>query len=151
VLLNTGDRQDDNVSTSMGANEYATGKGLVKPGGIKQYVHTNTAGGNAIKRDGSADCTPGQQGYAYGANSFPDAEEPGDKFYKRTVVDQLNGLLDDKRKGSTFAKFDKSGRGSGRNRDRVPPGQTFTDIPGGRAALTDHDLRILRSRGQDKP
>jgi ABC-type transporter Mla subunit MlaD len=151
VLLNTGDRQNDSVSGTLGANEYATGQGLAKPGGIKEYVHTNTAGGNAIKRDGSADCTPGQQGYAYGANRFPDAKERGDGFYKRTVVDQLNGLLDDARKGSTFAKFDTSGRGSGRNRDRVPEGQTFTDMPGGRAALTDHDLRILRSRGQDRP
>ena len=113
VLLNTGDRQDDSVASTMGANEYATGRGLTKPGGIKQYVHTNTAGGNAITRNGEADCTPGQQGYAYDANKYPDAK-PGDDFYKRTVVEQLNGLLEDKSKGSTFAKFDRSGRGSGR-------------------------------------
>jgi hypothetical protein len=121
------------------------------PRGIKQFVHTNTAGGNAIKRDGSADCTPGQQGYAYGANKDGKAAPNDPNFYARAVVDQLNGLLDDQRKGSTFAKFDKHGRGSGRNRDRVPEGQTFTDLPGGRAALTDHDLRILESRGQPRP
>jgi ABC-type transporter Mla subunit MlaD len=145
ALLNTGARQDDSVAATLGANEYATGRNVAEPGGIKQYVHTNTAGGNAIKQDGSADCTPGQQGYAYAANANDDTK---DGFYKRAVVDQLNGLLDDGRKGSTFAKFDKNGRGSGRNRDRVPEGQTFTDLPGGRAALTDHDQKILQSRGQ---
>ena len=42
----TGDDQDDSVSKTMGANEYATGRRLRKPGGIKEFVHTNTAGGN---------------------------------------------------------------------------------------------------------
>jgi ABC-type transporter Mla subunit MlaD len=145
VLLNTGDRQDDNVSNSLGANEFATGRNVVVPNGIKQYVHSNTAGGNAIDRTGAADCTPGQQGYSYAANAGDDTK---DKFYRRAVVDHLNGLFDDVDKGSTFNKFDIHGRGSGLNRPRVPEGQTFTDIPGGRAALTDHDQAILRSRGQ---
>jgi ABC-type transporter Mla subunit MlaD len=145
VLLNTGDRQDDSIASTLGANEFATGRNVVVPGGIKQYTHSNTAGGNAIDRTGAADCTPGQQGYSYSANRGDDTP---DKFYKRAVVDHLNGLLDDADKGSTFAKFDEHGRGHGRNRPRVPEGQTFTDLPGGRAALTEGDREILRSRGQ---
>jgi len=145
VLLNTGDRQDDNVSNSMGANEYATGRD-VQPGpgseGIRQYAHTNTAGGLAIDKRGEADCLPGQQGYAYGANRFDDTP---DRFYKRAVVDQANGILEEPVKGTTFRKFDKNGRGSGRNRIRVPEGQTFTHIPGGRANLTEYDQRVLES------
>jgi ABC-type transporter Mla subunit MlaD len=148
VLLNTGDRQDDSVASTLGANEYATGRGVLVPGGIKQMVHTNTAGGNAIDRTGAADCTPGQQGYSYSANRYDDTP---DKFYKRAVVDHLNGLFDDVDKGPTYAKFDRNGRGQGRNRPRVPEGQTFTDIPGGRASLTDHGEAILRSRGQQRP
>jgi ABC-type transporter Mla subunit MlaD len=155
VLLNGGDDQDDDVSSSMGANEYATGRNVVKPGGIKEYTHNNIAGGNALASgptgpDGSADCTAGQQGYSYSANNRDDTP---DRFYRRTVVDQLNDLFFDRPKGSTFNKFDKRGRGFGRNRPRVPEGQTFTDIPGGRAILTDHDKRVLefrRSRGGDR-
>ena len=97
---------------------------------------------------GAADCTPGQQGYSYSANKYDDTP---DKFYKRAVVDHLNGLFDDVDKGPTYAKFDRNGRGQGRNRPRVPEGQTFTDIPGGRASLTDHGEAILRSRGQQRP
>ena len=133
-------------SSTLGANEYATGRGVVEPGGVKQYVHTNTAGGNAIDRT-TARRTARRASRATrtAPTSFDDTQ---DKFYRRAVVDQLNGLLDDRDKGSTFAKFDENGRGVGRNRPRVPEGQTFTDLPGGRAALTEHDERILRSRGQ---
>ena len=149
VLFNTGDRQNDNVSNSMGANEYATGRGLVpnpgEEGGIRQYAHTNTAGGMAINKDGQADCLPGQQGYAYGANRHDPTE---DRFYKRAVVDQANGIVSEPPKGPTYAKFDKNGRGQGRNRPRLPEGQTFTHIPGGRASLTEYDRRVLESMGR---
>jgi virulence factor Mce-like protein len=151
VLLNTGDRQDDNVSSSMGANEYATGRNLdpTKPDGIRQYAHTNTAGGLAINKDGQADCIPGQQGYSYGANRHDDTP---DRFYKRAVVDQANGLITDPAKGSTFRKFDINGRGGGGlNAPRVPEGQTFTHIPGGRASLTEYDRRVLESLGKKQP
>jgi ABC-type transporter Mla subunit MlaD len=151
VLLNGGDgEQHDNVSNSLGANEYATGRNVsgVQGGGIRQYAHTNTNGGDAIKEDGTADCTPGQQGYSYGANKW---DNTPDKFYKRAVTDQLNGLFEAPRKGSTYAKFDANGRGVGRNRDRVPEGETFTDIPGGRADLTEYEKALIeyrRNRGR---
>jgi len=156
ALLNQGDGdQLDNVTSDLGANEYATGKypdqfknDPSKAEKIRQYAHTNTNGGNAIKRDGSADCTPGQQGYSYGANKYDDTPN---RFYKRAVVDQLNGLFEAPRKGSTFAKFDRNGRGSGRNPDRVPEGETFTDVPGGLADLTEYDQALLKYRGQPKP
>src|SRR3712207_5648077 len=128
----------------MGANEYATGRGLQDPEGTRESPHTNTPGQNAITRDGTADCTPGQQGYAYGANKHDPTE---DRFYKRAVVDQLNGAFEDAPKGSTFQKFDKEGKGTGpTNAPRVPEGQTFTDIPGGRANLTDYDKDLLKHR-----
>jgi ABC-type transporter Mla subunit MlaD len=149
VLLNTGDRQDDNVSNSMGANEYATGRDLQVPDGIRQYAHTNTAGGMAINKRGEADCLPGQQGYSYGANRHDDTP---DKFYKRAVVDQANGIVEEPTKGSTYAKFNKEGRGEGLNRTRVPEGQTFTHIPGGRANLTEYDQRVVEAlRGAGQP
>jgi ABC-type transporter Mla subunit MlaD len=148
VLLNDGAPQEDSVSNQLGANEYATGRHVAEPGGVKQYTHSNTTGGNAIDKTGAADCTPGQQGYAYSANKHDDTQ---DKFYRRAVVDHLNGLLDDRDKGPTYRKFDREGRGQGLNRPRVPEGQTFTDVPGGRASLTDHDRAILQSRGQARP
>jgi ABC-type transporter Mla subunit MlaD len=144
VLFNSGDRQNDSVTGSMGANEYATGKGVQDDDAIRQYAHTNTAGGLAITKDGEADCIPGQQGYAYGANRYDNTD---DKFYRRAVVDQANGLVNDPPKGSTYAKFDERGRGSGRNRPRVPEGQTFTHLPGGRASLTDYDERAIKALG----
>ena len=146
VLFNSGDDQNDEL-TSMGANEFVTGKKLRNPRGIRQYLHGNTAGGNAIAPDGTADCTPGQQGYAFAANRNDDTP---DKFYRRAVVDQLNAIMPGSipAKGPTFNKFDKNGRGSGLNRPRVPKGQTFTDVPGGRAVLTDFDREILAARGQ---
>ena len=144
VLLNSGDRQNDMV-TAFGANEPVNGK-LVAPDPewIRQYAHTNAAGGNAITPDGRTDCTPGQQGYAYSGNA------QGGEFYKRTVTDHLINLFpgDTPAKGSTFDMFDRAGRGVGQGPDRLPEGQTFTDIPGGRAAITQHEERILARRGQ---
>jgi ABC-type transporter Mla subunit MlaD len=150
VLLNSGARQDDNVSNSLGANEPATGRGVRNPQDIRQYAHRNAHGSNAIKRDGTADCTGGQQGYPYGANRF---DTTPNKFYKRAVVDQLNYIFEDASKGPTFNKIDKFGKGiPGRlNRPRVPEGQTFTDVPGGRGELTEFDKALLASRGQQKP
>ena len=149
VLLNNGDDQHDDV-TSFGANEFVHGKGMVNPRGVRQYLHGNPMGGNAILPDGSADCTPGQQGYAYSA----DANDPTPNHeYRRTVVDHLNGVFPGTvpAKGATYEKFDRNGRGHGQGPSRVPEGQTFTDIPGGRAAITDHERAILARRGQERP
>ena len=155
VLLNTGDSdQNDNATNDMGANEPATGrysppqdKNPAKADAIRQYVHRAVHGANAIKRDGTADCANGQQGYAYGANVFDTTK---DKFYKRAVVDQRNWVFDDAPKGPTFKKFDKGGKGipGQLNRPRVPEGQTFSDVPGGRGDLTDYFRETLKRRGQ---
>jgi ABC-type transporter Mla subunit MlaD len=158
VLLNSGDSdQNDNATNDLQANEPATGRysepqksNPQKAEAIRQYVHRNVNGANAVKRDGTADCTNGQQGYPYGANKYDTTQ---DKYYKRAVVDQLNSLYDDAVKGSTFNKFDKGGKGiPGKlNRPRVAEGQTFTDVPGGRAELTEYYQELLKHRGQPKP
>ena len=147
VLLNNGDRQNDSVSSTLGANEPATGKN-VAPNGIRQYGHTNVVGANAIKRDGTADCTPGQQGYPYGANRWDDTP---DNFYRRVVFDQLNFLFEDGVKGATFDHFDEEGKGVGQRPPRVKKGQTFTDIPGGRGAETDYEKALRAFRGTARP
>jgi hypothetical protein len=143
VLLNSASRQNDGVS-SFSANEPANGKGMNDPRGIRQYVHYNVGGANAINPDGQLDCTPGQQGYAYGAN-----KEAGE-FYKRTAYDQLLGKFPGEApvKGGTYDTFDKLGRGIGQRPPRLPdPTQTFTTIPGGRGALTDYDKEFLERSG----
>jgi ABC-type transporter Mla subunit MlaD len=149
VLLRSGTRQNDEV-TSTGANEFVTGRGLTDPRGIRQYLHGNTTGGNAVRPDGSTDCTAGQQGYGYSANKYDDTP---DKFYKRAVVDHLNELTYDKTppKGSTFDRFDKQGRGIGQGPKKLPEGQTFTDIPEGRGEITDFERETLRQRGEARP
>ena len=147
VLLNSGDRQSDQV-TAFGANEPANGK-LQEPNpeDIRQYAHTNAAGGNAITPEGKTDCTAGQQGYAYAGNAQNDA------FYKRTVTDHLINVFPGEvpPKGSTFDMFDRRGRGVGQGPPQLPEGQTFSDIPGGRGAITQHEQRILERRGEPRP
>jgi ABC-type transporter Mla subunit MlaD len=139
TLLNTGDRQDDNLSSSMGANEFANGRN-VQPEGIRQFLHGNYYGA-AVNDEGKASCEIGQQGYAYSANKYDDTP---DKWYRRTVVEDHNGRPPtDEPIGPTFKRFDKDGKGSGLNRLEVPPGQTFTRRPGGRGALTDNDREEL--------
>ncbi len=144
VLLNSDDEQHDHVA-AFGANEPANGKGLdpPSPDAIRQYAHYNAAGANAIVPDGRVDCSPGQQGYPYGANKENDA------FYKRIAYDQLLWKFPGEApvKGGTFDMFDKDGRGLGQRPPRLPEGQTFTTIPGGRAALTDYDREFIRRVG----
>jgi glycerophosphoryl diester phosphodiesterase len=150
VLLNNGDDQNDDV-TSFGANEPANGKGLgPNPDGIRQYGHINPQGGNAIAPDGTADCTAGQQGYTYGA--YRDDPTGPRRFYRRVAADHLNGVVPGAipAKGPTYDHFDKNGHGVGRGRPRVPKGETFTDIPGGRAALSDFEKAILARRGPSR-
>ncbi len=134
ALLNNGNGDPDNV-TSQGANEFVHGVPAnpvqhATNGGSPQFLHNNTTGGTAVHPDGTADCMKGQQGYAYGLNRFrPDGYEA----YRRAVVDAP--VFDDFPDfGPSFAKFDKQGRGSGRNLARVPEGQTFSQDPGGLGA-----------------
>ena len=111
--------------------------------GIRQYDHYNAAGATAINPNGLLDCTPGQQGYPYGANKENDA------FYKRTVYDQLVNKFPGQApiKGGTFEKFDKNGHGIGQRPPRLPEGETFTTVPSGRAAQTDYDKEFIRRVG----
>jgi hypothetical protein len=135
ALLNQGNGDPDNITT-QGANEFVHGVPTDNPlehgnnGGSPQFVHNNTTGGLAITPDGKAYCQKGQQGYAYGVNRFrPDGYEA----YRRDVIDQP--LYDPNVQfGSTWAKFDRNGHGSGRSLSRVPEGETFTQTPGGIAA-----------------
>ncbi|HEV2812292.1 MAG TPA: hypothetical protein VGW10_03480 [Solirubrobacteraceae bacterium] len=143
VLLNSGDDQNDEV-TAFGANEPANGKlARPAPNAIRQYTHYSVGGANSMHPDGRLDCTPGQQGYAYGGN------KENDENYKRTAYDQLLWKFPGEApvKGGTFDTFDKLGRGFGQRPPRLPEGQTFTTIPGGRAALTDYDREFLRRSG----
>jgi hypothetical protein len=145
VLLNSGDRQNDMV-TAFGANEPANGKNLnpPEPDAIRQYNHYNAYGANAITPNGDLDCTPGQQGYPYGAN------RANGEYYKRTVYDQLLWKFPGEApvKGGTFDTFDRNARGLGQRPPRLPEGQTFTVIPGGRSAQTDYDKEYIRRFGR---
>jgi ABC-type transporter Mla subunit MlaD len=143
VLLNSGTDQSDEV-TSFGANEPANGKSMRDPRGIRQYTHYNAYGANAIQPGGQLDCTPGQQGYPYGSN-----KEAGE-YYKRTAYDQLLWKFPGEApvKGATYETFDRNARGHGQRPPRLPEGQTFTVIPGGRSAQTDYDKEYLRRMGR---
>jgi phenylpyruvate tautomerase PptA (4-oxalocrotonate tautomerase family) len=132
ILLNDGAPQDDSV-TNMGANEFAHGHNTVPgmAGGRPQQLHGNTFGGSAIDSQGNASCSAGQDGYIASGNAFT----PDPKTYGRTVIDQGRAIRrrhpEFPRLGSTYAHYDRQGHGFGRNRDRVPPGQTFSNVPGG--------------------
>jgi virulence factor Mce-like protein len=135
ALLNNGNGDPDNV-TAMGANEFVHGVPAADPvrhdenGGRPQHAHNNTTGGDAIHDDGRANCQKGQQGYAYGLNRF---RPEGYDAYARAAVDQP--LLDPATNfGPTFDTYDVHGRGQGTGPAQVAPTQTFTRVPGGRAA-----------------
>jgi virulence factor Mce-like protein len=133
ALLNNGDNGPDNVS-SMGANEFVhgvPGNGPNRNGGRPQYTHGNTFGNEAIKPDGRANCQIGQQGYLQRANKY----SPNQAVYGQDVVDtptdadipaHANDAI-----GPTYAHYDLEGHGFGLNPSRVPPGETFTNQPGG--------------------
>jgi virulence factor Mce-like protein len=129
ALLNSAANQDDGVG-AMGANEFANGQNtLPNNGGVKQYLHNNFYG-DAVTPQGDANCTIGQQGYAYSSNPY---DPTPDKVYKRVAVDhpfQTHPV------GPTFSRFDRKGKGTALNRPTVPPGETFTSRPGGRGVDT---------------
>jgi hypothetical protein len=134
TILNGGDDQDDNLSSNMGANEFATGRGVHKPGGIQQMLHGNYYGA-AVNPQGQVSCEIGQQGYYYSANKYDNSQG---NFYRRAVVDDHNSRpATDPAIGPTFRRFDKEGKGVGLNSPTLPAGETFTRTPGGQGALTD--------------
>src|SRR4051794_30321431 len=139
ALLNNGYSGDDNIS-AMGANEFVHGvnnpndprnnpASPLSNGGVPQYLHNNTSGGWAIHPDGRADCMKGQQGFAYSLSRF---RPKGYDAYARAVIDQPT-FTDTPDFGPTFKSYDKAGKGSGLGPARVPPGETFTQNPGGHA------------------
>ncbi|MBA3327699.1 MAG: MCE family protein [Solirubrobacterales bacterium] len=145
ALLNSGAPQDDSL-TSQGANEFATGRNVLEPGGIRQFVHNNFYP-SAVDRKGNADCEAGQQGYGYRGNAH---DTTADGFYERTVVEPPPGRGPDftGNQGPTFDRYGRNARGIGLNRATVPPGQTFTREPGGRGATVDPiTVDQLKGRG----
>jgi ABC-type transporter Mla subunit MlaD len=135
ALLNNANGDPDSVGT-QGANEFVHGVPSSNPvehgnnGGRAQFVHNNTFGGYAIHPDGTADCQKGQQGYAFGLNRFRPA---GYDAYKRAVVDQPV-FTDTPNFGPTHQYYDANRNGFGLSPAAVPPGETFTQDPGGSAA-----------------
>ncbi|WP_372791609.1 MlaD family protein [Paraconexibacter sp.] len=115
--------------TQIGANEFAHGKESPEPGSVKTRLH-NALFGPAITKDGKANCGAGQQGYAQSHNPYRDRTLPGDPY--RDVFVETPNVDNVPRVGSTFKKYDKNGKGIGRNRDEVPAGQTFSYRPEGR-------------------
>jgi virulence factor Mce-like protein len=129
ILLSDGAVQDDSLQ-QMGANEFVHGDAVVPGlfGGRPQYLHNNTFGSNAVNPQGYANCAAGQAGYLASANRYT----PDPKAYGNAVVDPARSLKDIlPRVGSTYAHYDRQGRGIGRNPDHVPAGETFSDAPGG--------------------
>jgi virulence factor Mce-like protein len=124
IVATTDDTQHDDLST-MGANEFATGRGPVT--GSPQHLHADVYG-YFVDQRGNADCLMAGGGYRWGWNPF---DTTPDRYYRRAVVEHFPAG----RLGSIWTRFGADGRPSGaRGPDRVPPGQTFTRDPGGRAA-----------------
>ena len=139
ALLNSGATQDDGV-TSSGANEFVRGNGfqnsgraLPNGGGVLQNLHGNTFGNQAITENGLADCQQAQAGYLARGNKY----SPNQQVYGSAVVDtptraDYPEFYKTHRLGPSYKTYNKAGKGSGLNRDSVPPGETFTQQPGGR-------------------
>ena len=122
-LVQTTDAQHDDLSV-MGANEFATGRG-VRPGGVPNHLHANFLP-NVVDAKGNTDCAPGQSGYASGRNPF---DTTPDRYYRRAVVENPPAGP-----YGPLWRFDKRGRPRGFGPKRLAEGQTFTVTPGGRGA-----------------
>jgi virulence factor Mce-like protein len=134
-LVNSASLAEDSLQ-QMGANEFVHGAATVPivNGGRPQYLHGYGFGNNAIDPHGNANCAGGQTGYIASANRYT----PDPKDYGRTAVNPARTLKNVlPRIGPTFAHYDRQGRGFGRNPDHVPPGETFSDAPGGIAVEPD--------------
>jgi virulence factor Mce-like protein len=125
IVATTDFTQHDDLST-MGANEWVTARGPVT--GAPQHLHADTYP-YFVDEQGNADCLIAAGGYRWGWN--PHDTTP-DRFYRRVVAEHFPASG---RAGAPWTRFDRLGNATGeRGPDRVPPGQTFTRDPGGRAA-----------------
>jgi virulence factor Mce-like protein len=103
-----------------------------QPPGVPQaapFFH-GAANGQAITPTGAANCAAGQRGYIHGgklADQFgdPNANIEVDAHWPLGYA-----------YGPTFAHFDGVNGGSGLNASHTPPGETFTQEPGGIGAVT---------------
>ena len=127
MIATSDSAQHDDLST-MGANEFATGRGPTSTG-AREYLHSDVYP-YFVDTDGNADCLAAGGGYLWGWN--PNDTTP-DGFYRRAVVEHAPGP----RKGAPWVRFGRDGKATGeRGPDHVPAGQTSTPRPGGRAAPT---------------
>jgi phospholipid/cholesterol/gamma-HCH transport system substrate-binding protein len=129
ALLNLGGGQPGtDVVGNQGANEFAHGDGSL-PSTADQWLHGNVYG-PAVDAQGNANCGAGQTGYIQAYNPLRDKSVKGDP-YQGVVAERfpVHGRL-----GPTYAQFGKDGKGIGVNTDHVPPGETFTERPGGHGA-----------------
>jgi hypothetical protein len=125
IVATTDTTQHDDLGT-MGANEWVTARGPVT--GSPQRLHDDTYG-YFVDDHGNADCLMAGGGYRWGSNPY---DPTADRFYRRVVAEHFPG---GQRLGATWTRFDRFGKATGqRGPDRVPPGETFTRAPGGRAA-----------------
>jgi phospholipid/cholesterol/gamma-HCH transport system substrate-binding protein len=126
MLNNTG--AQDNSQGDMGAVLPAAGFGVRKQSdNDPQFLHV-AAYGAAILPNGKADCEAGQQGYPTAGNSLTQFK---DVNYRHVVAD-LNHTKD--ASGPHYQRFDINGKGIGLGPAGVPPGETYTDQPGGTGA-----------------
>ncbi|HEY3190720.1 MAG TPA: MlaD family protein [Solirubrobacteraceae bacterium] len=128
ALLN-GTGTQANSMGSQGAVLPAAGLRLRRDDNDPQFFH-NPAYGNAVRPDGTADCELGQQGYGNAANPYTELKNVN---YQHVVNDADHS--EGPPSGPTYKRLDASGKGEGGlNPARVPPGETFTDQPGGTGA-----------------
>jgi len=131
ALLNSTGHQD-NSEGSTGAVLPAAGKNLAGDGDA-QFLHS-AAYGNAIGKDGHADCEGGQQGYPNAGNPWTEFSDPN---YKHIVNDAPH---DRENSGPTYRTYKADGKpddGGALNPDTPPAGQTWTNQPGGKAPLAE--------------
>ena len=148
VLLNTGDRQNDSVASTLGANEHATGK---RPGqarrhpAVRPHEHRGRQRDQARRRARTA--RPASRATRT-ARTSPDAKT------RRRLL-QAHGRRPAQRPARRQAararrstKFDKQRpRHRAATATALPEGQTFTDIPGGRARADRARRAHPRARG----
>ena len=131
ALLNSTGSQDNSMG-STGAVLPAAGLG-VRSDSIPQFLHS-AAYGNALGPNGHADCEGGQQGYPSAGNPWTEFKNPN---YKHVVNDAPH---DRENSGPTYRRYKANGKpddNGALNPDTPPPGETYTNQPGGTAPLSE--------------